>query len=65
MAMSTPCTGVCTIEPQSGLCLGCGRTLPEVARWGRISEEERLTIMTTLPARLAKLDADTKEPGQR
>ncbi len=65
MAMSTPCTGVCTIEPQSGLCLGCGRTLPEVARWGRISEEERLTIMTTLPARLAKLDAATKEPGQR
>jgi uncharacterized protein len=65
MAMSTPCTGVCTIEPQSGLCLGCGRTLPEVARWGRISEEERLTIMTTLPARLAKLDADTKEPRQR
>ena len=65
MAMSTPCIGVCTIEPRSGLCLGCGRTLPEVARWGRISEEERLAIMTTLSARLAKLDAATKEPGQR
>jgi uncharacterized protein len=65
MAMSTPCIGVCSIEPKSGLCLGCGRTLPEVARWGRLSEEERLAIMTTLPARLARLDAASEKQGDR
>jgi len=65
MAMSTPCVGICSIEPKSGLCHGCGRTLPEVARWGRLSEEERLAIMTTLPARLAQLDAASQEQGSR
>ena len=63
MAMSTPCIGVCNIDPKSGLCLGCGRTLPEVARWRRISEEERLSIMASLPARLADLDARAKKQG--
>jgi predicted Fe-S protein YdhL (DUF1289 family) len=65
MAMSTPCVGVCNIDPKSGLCAGCGRTLPEVARWGQISEDERLTIMASLPARLAEFDAVSEERGNQ
>jgi len=40
------------IDPKTSLCYGCGRTLPEIARWHRIESAERLAIMATLPARM-------------
>jgi predicted Fe-S protein YdhL (DUF1289 family) len=52
MPISSPCTKVCTIDPRSGLCHGCGRTLAEIAQWGSLSESERLAIMAELPQRL-------------
>jgi predicted Fe-S protein YdhL (DUF1289 family) len=52
--ISSPCIKVCVVDGLSDLCLGCGRTLPEIASWGRKSEEERLAIMAALPARLQK-----------
>ena len=49
--VETPCIGVCTIEPKSGHCYGCKRTLREVAGWGRYSTEERQRIMAELARR--------------
>ena len=54
MSIATPCIAVCIIDPRSGLCFGCGRTLPEIARWHRIDNAERLAIMELLPARMAE-----------
>jgi len=51
MPIQTPCTKVCTIDPTSGLCLGCRRTLDEIARWTTLSDAERERIMTELPSR--------------
>jgi predicted Fe-S protein YdhL (DUF1289 family) len=51
--ISSPCTGICMVSAVSGLCVGCGRTLQEIARWGALSEAERRAIMATLPARLS------------
>ena len=50
--ISSPCIRVCVVDGPSGLCFGCGRTLPEIASWGRMSEEQRLAIMAGLPERL-------------
>ena len=52
MAIATPCTKVCTIDPRSQLCHGCGRTLDEIARWMSLGESERQRIMAELPRRL-------------
>ena len=49
---SSPCSKVCTIDPRGALCRGCGRTLDEIARWGSMSEAERLRIMGALAARM-------------
>jgi predicted Fe-S protein YdhL (DUF1289 family) len=54
MSIETPCIAVCMIDPRSSLCFGCGRTLPEIARWHRIDNAERLAIMELLPARMAE-----------
>jgi predicted Fe-S protein YdhL (DUF1289 family) len=51
MPISSPCTKVCTIDPRSGLCRGCGRTLDEIAQWGSLGETERRRIMAELPQR--------------
>lgn len=59
-SISTPCIKVCVVDGESGLCLGCLRTLPEIAGWGRLSEDERRAVMTELPARKAAL-----APGKR
>lgn len=52
---STPCVNICRLDPQTGLCAGCGRTLDEIARWGEISEDERLALMAAARARLVGL----------
>jgi predicted Fe-S protein YdhL (DUF1289 family) len=41
------------IDPRTNLCFGCGRTLPEIARWHRMESEARLAVMAELPARMA------------
>lgn len=53
MAIASPCNKVCTIDPRSGLCHGCGRTLAEIGAWMSLAEGERVRIMAELPERLA------------
>jgi predicted Fe-S protein YdhL (DUF1289 family) len=57
VSVDTPCTNVCTIDPVSGLCIGCGRTLSEIAGWLTLSAAERRRIMTELPQRMVRPDA--------
>lgn len=54
MTISSPCIKICLIDDETGLCEGCGRTRAEIATWGRLSEEERLTIMAGLEDRMRK-----------
>lgn len=51
--IETPCVKICTLDARSGLCLGCGRTIDEIARWSAMSASERKRVMLELPARLA------------
>jgi len=53
--ISTPCVQVCIVDGQSGLCLGCFRTLAEIGGWSRLSERQRLTIMADLPTRAGRI----------
>jgi uncharacterized protein len=62
MSQETPCIAICIIDPKTGLCLGCGRTLPEIARWHRIENAERLAVMAQLSARMA--DAGLAPPAR-
>jgi len=51
--IESPCIKVCTVDPTSKLCVGCGRSLAEIAAWSQYSTDERRRIMTGLPQRLA------------
>lgn len=52
--IETPCVKICTVDAGSRLCLGCGRTIDEIAGWLAMSAGERSRIMAELPARLAR-----------
>ena len=53
MSKETPCVAVCMIDPKTKLCFGCGRTLPEIARWHAMEGAERLAVMALLARRMA------------
>jgi predicted Fe-S protein YdhL (DUF1289 family) len=53
MSKETPCIAVCMMDPRTKLCFGCGRTLPEIARWHTMDSAERLAVMEGLAARMA------------
>jgi uncharacterized protein len=60
--IQTPCNRVCAIHPVSGLCMGCGRSLEEIAGWIDLDGSERASIMTQLPARLAAMTSTDNIP---
>lgn len=53
--VASPCVNVCRMDARSGLCVGCARTLDEIARWGQAGDAERRRILALLPARRALL----------
>ena len=56
--IASPCVKVCTLDAKTSVCLGCGRSIGEIARWTVMSAQERAQVMAELPARLA----DRRQP---
>ncbi|MFD1744193.1 DUF1289 domain-containing protein [Rhizobium helianthi] len=51
--MITPCILVCSLDIDTGLCVGCGRTGEEIGAWTSLSDDQRREVMAELPSRLA------------
>jgi len=51
--IESPCVKICTLDARSGLCLGCGRTIEEIARWTAMGAAERVRVIGQLSGRLA------------
>ncbi|MDO5603693.1 MAG: DUF1289 domain-containing protein [Paracoccus sp. (in: a-proteobacteria)] len=47
----SPCVNICVMHPRAGLCVGCLRSLDEIALWSSLSPEARARVMADLPAR--------------
>ena len=54
--VASPCIKVCIVDGESGLCLGCFRTLDEIAAWSALPEAEREAVMADLPGRRGRID---------
>lgn len=53
--IESPCVKICVIHPGEGLCVGCLRTLDEIARWSAMTGDQRRDVMADLPARAPRL----------
>lgn len=48
---ASPCINVCRMEPDSGLCTGCLRSLPEIAGWSAADAATRNAILAAVARR--------------
>ncbi len=53
--VDSPCVKVCVIHPEERLCVGCFRTIEEIATWTRMTPEARRQVLDDLPARAPRL----------
>lgn len=53
--VDSPCVKLCTIHPTARICIGCMRTIDEIAGWSRLTAEDRHAIMAELPNRAPRL----------
>jgi uncharacterized protein len=50
---SSPCISFCQMDERSGLCLGCARTIDEIAGWSGMDDATKTELMAQLPSRRA------------
>ena len=53
----SPCISVCTLDASQTRCLGCQRTLHEIATWVDMSADEKRAVIAALSARAARASA--------
>lgn len=51
----TPCVKICVVDGETGLCMGCFRTLAEVAGWARMDEATRTAVLADLASRSQRI----------
>lgn len=54
--LKSPCINVCRMDPITGLCEGCYRTLDEIARWAQTDDRDRARILDWVERRRALPD---------
>lgn len=57
---ASPCINVCRMEPDSGLCTGCLRSLPEIAGWSAADAATRNAILAAVARRRQARPAQDK-----
>lgn len=65
MEKETPCTAICFIDPATNLCLGCGRTLAEIAQWHEMDNAARRAVMATLAQRMTDAGLSIPAPPKQ
>ena len=53
--IASPCVKLCVIHPEERICVGCLRTIDEIAAWSRLAPAARAEIMEDLAARAPRL----------
>lgn len=51
----SPCVGVCLMDPASGWCQGCWRSLDEIARWSQADDGDKRAVWLAIERRQAGL----------
>jgi len=59
MTIESPCIRNCCLDKQD-VCLGCGRVIEEIIRWGDASDEEKKKILVDSKERVKKRESHLK-----
>lgn len=47
----SPCVSVCRMDPGTGWCVGCQRSIEEIAAWGSLPDAAKRAVWKRLPER--------------
>lgn len=53
--IESPCIKICVVHPTERICVGCYRSVEEIAGWSRMTSEARREVMAELPERAPRL----------
>jgi predicted Fe-S protein YdhL (DUF1289 family) len=60
----SPCISVCAMDAEGMFCLGCFRTLDEIAMWSVLDADGKRAVLAALPARRAARSAPRPDSPQ-
>jgi len=60
--VKSPCTSVCKMDERTGWCLGCMRTIDEIASWSVLDEAAKRRIGESLVLRRAQFEVPGPKP---
>ena len=50
----SPCIGICVLDPKTGFCRGCFRTIDEIAGWVDFTAEQKRRVLAAVAERRLK-----------
>jgi len=53
--VQSPCVKLCVIHPEERLCVGCLRSIDEIAGWSRLTPQQRMEIIADLQNRAPRM----------
>jgi len=60
----SPCVDVCRMDAATGWCVGCARTIDEIAAWGQMDDAHKQAVWAALPARRGQLPGGFEDPSE-
>ena len=63
MSIPSPCISVCRLDPSTGWCTGCARTIAEIAARGGLDDAGKQAVWALLPARRERLGLPAQAPA--
>lgn len=64
MSVSSPCVRNCCLD-NDDICLGCGRTVEEIIRWGDAEDNEKLEILKFSKKRIVERKVAKKSSQEK
>ncbi len=53
--VASPCVNICRMDADNAICVGCYRTLDEIAQWSRASSDAKRAILAAVERRRAEI----------
>ncbi|MDA0360570.1 MAG: DUF1289 domain-containing protein [Proteobacteria bacterium] len=56
--IESPCVDICQLNPNTGICTGCFRTMDEISLWIELSDDEKQEVLRLAKERGMKVFLD-------
>jgi uncharacterized protein len=60
MTVESPCIRICRLDPAAQVCVGCQRTVDEIARWSGMTEDQQRHVLQLVEQRRRAQEKETK-----